>query len=42
VYGQVAGAFYGASAIPANWLSKLHAGDMIESFADRLANQAVK
>ena len=37
VYGQIAGAFYGASAIHGDWLSKLHARDMIASFADRLA-----
>lgn len=36
VYGQIAGAFYGAAGIPANWLSKLHARGMIELLADRL------
>jgi ADP-ribosylglycohydrolase len=40
VYGQIAGAFYGASGIPANWLSRLHGLDMIESFADRLEGGA--
>lgn len=36
VYGQIAGAFYGASSIPDTWLSKLHARDMIQELADRL------
>jgi ADP-ribosylglycohydrolase len=40
VYGQIAGAFYGASGIPENWLAKLYAREMIESFADRLKDLA--
>ena len=36
VYGQIAGAFYGASAIPAHWLEALAHGDMIREFADRI------
>ena len=36
VYGQIAGAFYGANAIPAHWLEALAHGDMIRDFADRI------
>jgi len=34
--GQLAGAFYGASAIPAPWRESLLLRDVIESYADRL------
>ena len=37
VYGQLAGAFYGASEIPDRWREKLAHGDLIEQFADRIA-----
>ncbi len=37
IYGQLAGAFYGADSIPADWRSKLTALDTLESFASRLA-----
>lgn len=37
VYGQIAGAFYGASGIPEDWLSKLHGRNMIQGLADRLS-----
>ena len=36
VCGQVAGAHYGASAIPADWLGKLAMRELIEDFARRL------
>ena len=36
VYGQIAGAFYGASAIPAHWLEALAHRELITGFADRI------
>ena len=36
VYGQLAGAFYGARAIPEAWLSWLAYRDLIEAFAEQL------
>lgn len=36
VYGQLAGAFYGAGAIPEGWRSKLAHWELIESYADQL------
>ena len=36
VAGQLAGAFYGASGIPAEWLERLHMRAEIEGFADVL------
>lgn len=36
VYGQIAGAYYGASGLPADWLSVLVWGDEIANLADRL------
>jgi ADP-ribosylglycohydrolase len=36
VYGQLAGAYYGASGIPQQWLEALTQRPLIESFADRL------
>jgi ADP-ribosylglycohydrolase len=36
IYGQLAGAFYGSDAIPADWLSKLAKREMIVEFADKL------
>ena len=36
VFGQLAGAFYGESAIPAEWREKLALRETIERFADRL------
>lgn len=36
VYGQIAGAFYGAGAIPEGWRSKLAHWELIESYADQL------
>ena len=38
VYGQMAGAFYGADAIPARWRSRLARLETLESFAARLMN----
>jgi ADP-ribosylglycohydrolase len=40
VYGQLAGAFYGAQGIPAEWRARLVMRDVIEGLADRLAAQA--
>ncbi|WP_428120941.1 ADP-ribosylglycohydrolase family protein [Candidatus Poriferisodalis sp.] len=40
IYGQVAGAHYGAEAIPATWRAKLVMADEITSLADRLYDQA--
>jgi ADP-ribosylglycohydrolase len=36
VYGQLAGAYYGAEAIPQRWRAKLRHHDLIVSLADRL------
>ncbi|MFX1475181.1 MAG: ADP-ribosylglycohydrolase family protein [Promethearchaeota archaeon] len=36
VYGQLAGAFYGESAIPEGWRAKLTYRELIESLAERL------
>jgi ADP-ribosyl-[dinitrogen reductase] hydrolase len=36
ITGQVAGAFYGKSAIPKDWLSKLAKRELIENLADSL------
>ena len=36
VYGQLAGAFYGASAIPGAWRDRLHEGDAITALAVRV------
>lgn len=36
VYGQLAGAYYGADAIPAEWRAKIALRDRIEDWADRL------
>ncbi len=36
VYGQLAGAYYGESGIPHEWLTKLAHRELIESFADKL------
>ncbi|WP_150265156.1 ADP-ribosylglycohydrolase family protein [Paenibacillus tepidiphilus] len=36
VYGQIAGAYYGRSAIPAPWREKLALGGLIEEYAGRL------
>ena len=38
VYGQIAGAFYGADAIPGRWRSRLARLETLESFAERLMN----
>ena len=40
IYGQLAGAFYGASGIPARWLTKVHMRELITDFADRLLLRA--
>ena len=39
--GQLAGALYGASAIPASWRQSLLQRDLIETFADRLLKHAL-
>ena len=36
VYGQLAGAYYGAQEIPSRWLSKLAHKDLIVEMADKL------
>lgn len=36
VYGQLAGAYYGAADIPADWLATLYQQDYIQDTADRL------
>jgi ADP-ribosyl-[dinitrogen reductase] hydrolase len=36
VYGQLAGACYGASAIPASWREKVAREDLIDQLADEL------
>jgi ADP-ribosyl-[dinitrogen reductase] hydrolase len=36
VYGQLAGAFYGAQGVPESWRSRLTLRQLIESFADQL------
>jgi ADP-ribosyl-[dinitrogen reductase] hydrolase len=36
VSGQLAGAFYGESAIPPDWLSRLAWADQIRDLADRV------
>ncbi|MRN51466.1 ADP-ribosylglycohydrolase family protein [Paenibacillus monticola] len=36
VYGQIAGAYYGLSGIPAKWREKLAMGELIEDYAGRL------
>ncbi len=36
VYGQLAGAFYGESGIPAEWRRKIAKASLIKGFADRL------
>ncbi len=36
VYGQIAGAYYGETDIPASWLETLHARERIAAFAERL------
>ncbi|MEN3342837.1 MAG: ADP-ribosyl-[dinitrogen reductase] hydrolase, partial [Actinomycetota bacterium] len=40
VYGQLAGAFYGAEAIPADWREKLALRETIEALADVLLELA--
>ena len=40
IYGQIAGAHYGAEAIPAVWRAKLAMADGITALADRLHDQA--
>ena len=40
IYGQIAGAHYGAEAIPAAWRDKLRLVAEIASLADRLDDQA--
>lgn len=42
IYGQLAGAHYGASAIPAEWLAPLALRDVIEAYAARLCELAAR
>ena len=41
VYGQLAGAYYGASGIPEKWLRTLTLQPLVQSFADRLYELSV-
>ena len=41
VYGQLAGAYYGASGIPKKWLRTLTIQPLVQSFADRLYELSV-
>lgn len=41
-FGQIAGAFYGIAGIPSAWLGRLHEGDLIVGFADRLIGSTQK
>jgi ADP-ribosyl-[dinitrogen reductase] hydrolase len=41
VYGQLAGAHYGAGAIPSGWLASLALHDQISALADRLLTLAL-
>jgi ADP-ribosylglycohydrolase len=36
VYGQIAGAFYGESGIPASWRNRIAQHDLITQLADQL------
>lgn len=36
IVGQLAGAFYGKSGIPAGWLDRLHLADEIRAIGDAL------
>ena len=38
IYGQIAGAYYGESTIPANWKKKLAKFDLISGMVDKLIN----
>ena len=40
IYGQTAGAYYGADVIPATWRAKLAMADEISSLADRPPDHA--
>jgi ADP-ribosylglycohydrolase len=40
VYGQIAGAYYGESGIPGEWLAELAMADLIREFADGLFEMA--
>jgi len=40
VYGQLAGAFYGEDAIPADWRERLALRETIEHYADALRELA--
>ncbi|MDF2570857.1 MAG: ADP-ribosylglycohydrolase [Sporomusa sp.] len=41
VYGQLAGAYYGADSIPAEWINTLYQREYIEAVADRLLEIAL-
>jgi ADP-ribosyl-[dinitrogen reductase] hydrolase len=40
VYGQLAGAYYGASGIPKEWADRITRRDNIRTLADRLLERA--
>lgn len=39
IYGQLAGAYYGKSGIPVNWIEKLYTADMIENLAKLIVSK---
>ncbi len=41
VYGQLAGAYYGQTGIPEEWIAKLYKRDLITSLADELFEMAI-
>lgn len=40
IYGQIAGAYYGASGIPEEWRRKCSLRHLIETFAQELVQQS--
>ena len=42
IYGQIAGAYYGVEAIPAEWRERLSMADEIRSMADGLYDYAAQ
>lgn len=42
VYGQIAGAYYGETGLPENWLEQIALKDLIRSLADQIYNIADK
>jgi ADP-ribosyl-[dinitrogen reductase] hydrolase len=42
ITGQIAGAYYGHAAIPADWLAKLHLRENIQGFAQSLHDRTIR